>query len=122
MKAKINKVMSAKEAIAEYVHNGDELAIGNYTVGTCAALVYEVTRQHKKGLTVYSQSGIFDDCITISKTEEIMYPLVTSIPLQIFAYYSAIARGLDPDEPRNLAKSVTVKQEINKLPYIRVKR
>jgi len=52
--------MSAKEAIAEYVHNGDELAIGNYTVGTCAALVYEVTRQHKKGLTVYSQSGIFD--------------------------------------------------------------
>jgi glucosamine--fructose-6-phosphate aminotransferase (isomerizing) len=38
-----------------------------------------------------------------------MYPLVTTIPLQIFAYYSALARGLDPDKPRNLAKSVTVK-------------
>ena len=56
-----------------------------------------------------SQSMMFDDCIKISKTEEIMYPLVTTIPLQIFAYYSALARGLDPDKPRNLAKSVTVK-------------
>ena len=56
-----------------------------------------------------SEPVIFDDCIKISKVEEIMYPLVTTIPLQIFAYYSALARGLDPDKPRNLAKSVTVK-------------
>ena len=56
-----------------------------------------------------SQSMIFDECINISKTEEILYPLVTTIPLQIFAYYSALARGLDPDKPRNLAKSVTVR-------------
>jgi len=38
-----------------------------------------------------------------------MYPLVTTIPLQVLAYYSALARGLDPDKPRNLAKSVTVR-------------
>jgi glucosamine--fructose-6-phosphate aminotransferase (isomerizing) len=56
-----------------------------------------------------SESMIFDERIKISKTEEIMYPLVANIPLQIFAYYSALARGLDPDKPRNLAKSVTVK-------------
>ncbi len=56
-----------------------------------------------------SKSMIFDDHIKIPRTEEIMYPLVTTIPLQIFAYYSALARGLDPDKPRNLAKSVTVK-------------
>jgi glucosamine--fructose-6-phosphate aminotransferase (isomerizing) len=56
-----------------------------------------------------SKSMIFDEHIRISKTEEIMYPLVTTIPLQIFAYYSALARCLDPDKPRNLAKSVTVK-------------
>ena len=56
-----------------------------------------------------AEPEIFDDCIRISKVEEIMYPLVTTIPLQIFAYYSALARGLDPDKPRNLAKSVTVK-------------
>jgi len=35
--------------------------------------------------------------------------LVTTIPLQLLAYYSAIARGFNPDKPRNLAKSVTVK-------------
>jgi glucosamine--fructose-6-phosphate aminotransferase (isomerizing) len=56
-----------------------------------------------------SQSSMWDDHVKISETEEIMYPLVTVIPLQIFAYYSALARGFDPDKPRNLAKSVTVK-------------
>ena len=55
-----DKVMSAKEAISRFVHDGDQLIIGNYTVGSCAELVYEVIRQEKKGLTLYSQSGIFD--------------------------------------------------------------
>src|SRR5660398_2828 len=54
------KVMSAKEAIGKFVHDGDQLVIGNYTVGSCAELVYEVIRQGRKGLTLYSQSGIFD--------------------------------------------------------------
>jgi glutamine---fructose-6-phosphate transaminase (isomerizing) len=56
-----------------------------------------------------AQSMIFDDTIKISYCEEILYPLVTTIPLQLLAYYSAIARGINPDKPRNLAKSVTVK-------------
>ena len=56
-----------------------------------------------------AQSLIFDDSIKISYCEEILYPLVTTIPLQLLAYYSAIARGFNPDQPRNLAKSVTVK-------------
>jgi len=34
---------------------------------------------------------------------------VTVVPLQLLAYYSALARGRDPDKPRNLAKSVSVK-------------
>jgi glucosamine--fructose-6-phosphate aminotransferase (isomerizing) len=55
------------------------------------------------------QSGIFDDSINIPSCEEILYPLVATIPLQILAYYSAIERGFNPDKPRNLAKSVTVK-------------
>ncbi|HEU5161779.1 MAG TPA: CoA-transferase [Thermoanaerobaculia bacterium] len=54
------KVMTAREAIDRFVHDGDQLVIGNYTVGSCAELVYEVARQKKKGLTLYSQSGIFD--------------------------------------------------------------
>jgi len=36
-------------------------------------------------------------------------PLLILIPMQILAYYLALARGFDPDMPRNLAKSVTVK-------------
>ena len=54
------KVMSAKEAISKFVHDGDHLIIGNFTVSTCAELVYEVIRQGRKGLTLYSQSGMFD--------------------------------------------------------------
>ncbi len=52
---------------------------------------------------------IFDEWIRIPEVGEIFYPLVAIIPLQLFAYHSAINRGLDPDMPRNLAKSVTVK-------------
>jgi len=55
-----NKVMSAKDAIARYINDGDELIIGNYTVGTCTELVYEICRQGKKGFTIFSQSGILD--------------------------------------------------------------
>ena len=51
----------------------------------------------------------FDEWIEIPEVEEIFYPLVSIIPLQLFAYHSAVARTLDPDKPRNLAKSVTVK-------------
>ncbi|MFH1199650.1 MAG: glutamine--fructose-6-phosphate transaminase (isomerizing) [Candidatus Micrarchaeota archaeon] len=40
---------------------------------------------------------------------EALYPLLCIIPLQLFAYYSALERGKNPDRPRNLAKSVTVK-------------
>ncbi|MBU3916726.1 hypothetical protein KKA14_14440 [bacterium] len=54
------KVMTAKDAIREFVHDGDHLIIGNYTLGTCAELVLEIVRQKKKGFTLYSQSGIFD--------------------------------------------------------------
>jgi glucosamine--fructose-6-phosphate aminotransferase (isomerizing) len=51
----------------------------------------------------------FDDYIPISKVDEVLYPMITVVPLQQLAYYCAVARGLDPDKPRNLAKSVTVK-------------
>ena len=55
-----NKVMSAREAVSRFIHDGDELIIGNYTVGTCVELIFEICRQSKKGFTLYSQSGILD--------------------------------------------------------------
>ncbi len=46
--------------------------------------------------------------IEIPKTNKFLQPILSTIPLQLIAYEVAVARGLDPDKPRNLAKSVTV--------------
>jgi len=55
------------------------------------------------------ENSLYDYCIKIPSVEKLFYPLVEVIPLQMFAYYSALERGQNPDYPRNLAKSVTVK-------------
>lgn len=52
--------------------------------------------------------SIADDVLYIPKTHEMLTPILSVIPLQLFAYYVAIERGCDVDKPRNLAKSVTV--------------
>lgn len=49
-----------------------------------------------------------DHIIEVPETEEILSPLVTIVPLQLLAYHIAIMRGCNVDQPRNLAKSVTV--------------
>lgn len=53
-------------------------------------------------------ASIADDCIEIPKTIECLEPLITTIPLQLLAYHIAVCKGKDVDQPRNLAKSVTV--------------
>jgi glucosamine--fructose-6-phosphate aminotransferase (isomerizing) len=52
--------------------------------------------------------NVADDVIYLPKTLEPIYPILASVPLQLFAYHMAVARGCDVDKPRNLAKSVTV--------------
>ena len=52
---------------------------------------------------------IYDYWVQIPEVEEIFYPLVAVVPLQLLAYHMAVSLGNDPDKPRNLAKSVTVK-------------
>ena len=49
-----------------------------------------------------------DACIEIPETHELLSPILTIIPLQLFSYYVAVRRGCNVDQPRNLAKSVTV--------------
>ena len=51
---------------------------------------------------------LIDHSIKIPKTIEMLTPILTSIPLQLLAYHIAVKKGLDVDQPRNLAKSVTV--------------
>jgi glucosamine--fructose-6-phosphate aminotransferase (isomerizing) len=50
----------------------------------------------------------FDDLLPVPAVEELLSPILTVIPLQLLAYHIAALRGLDVDQPRNLAKSVTV--------------
>jgi glucosamine--fructose-6-phosphate aminotransferase (isomerizing) len=45
---------------------------------------------------------------TIPETIDLLTPILTIIPLQLFSYYVALRRGCNVDQPRNLAKSVTV--------------
>ena len=52
--------------------------------------------------------GVAGEVIVIPQTDELLAPILAAIPLQLFAYCMAVARGCDVDKPRNLAKSVTV--------------
>ncbi|MBN8833571.1 MAG: glutamine--fructose-6-phosphate aminotransferase [Niastella sp. SCN 39-18] len=49
-----------------------------------------------------------NDCFSIPPADELIAPLLSVIPLQLLSYYTGIAKGIDVDKPRNLAKSVTV--------------
>ncbi len=59
------------------------------------------------GITT-KHNDVFDVEVIVPKIEEFQ-PIINVIPLQLIAYYLAILRNLNPDKPRNLAKSVTVK-------------
>ncbi len=61
------------------------------------------------GVSTYGpESEMFDELFTIPKVSEWVSPLLTVVPLQLFSYHIAAHKGLDVDQPRNLAKSVTV--------------
>lgn len=66
---------------------------------TVIALVNEGDRETAKSV---------DYVLEIPKTHPMLTPILSVVPLQLFAYYAAKARGCDVDKPRNLAKSVTV--------------
>ena len=51
---------------------------------------------------------LFDELLPVPETSEWISPLLTVIPMQLLSYHIAAHRGLDVDQPRNLAKSVTV--------------
>lgn len=53
-------------------------------------------------------SKMADYCVWVPSTVECLTPLLSSIPLQLFAYFIAVNKGRNVDQPRNLAKSVTV--------------
>ena len=74
----------------------------------------EEVRARKSKIILVANEGDTDaselaaDVIYVPKTMELLEPLLNTIPLQLFAYHTAVALGRDVDRPRNLAKSVTV--------------
>ncbi len=75
--------------------------------------IHEVKARGAKVLLVtpfadFTNAHGVDKAIKLPEIEEIFAPIISIIPLQVFAYYVSRARGNDPDKPRNLAKSVTV--------------
>ena len=52
--------------------------------------------------------GLADYCLEIPDATEPFVPILSTIPLQLLSYYIAVQRGCNVDQPRNLAKSVTV--------------
>ena len=67
--------------------------------GQVIAIATEGDQQIKK---------VADHVIYVPRTSQLLSPIVCSIPLQLLAYYIAVKRGCDIDQPRNLAKTVTV--------------
>ena len=53
-------------------------------------------------------TGMADDVVAIPPADELVAPILSVIPMQLFAYFIGVHKGLDVDKPRNLAKSVTV--------------
>ncbi len=75
--------------------------------------IQEVKARKGKVIAVVNEgdttiANIADHVIEIPETEEILTPLLTVIPLQLLSYHMAVMRGCNVDQPRNLAKSVTV--------------
>lgn len=75
--------------------------------------IKEVTTRGAKVLLVVNDAFEVNESVAsyvlrIPSVNEVLIPLLAVIPLQLFAYYTAVLRGCDVDKPRNLAKSVTV--------------
>ncbi len=75
--------------------------------------IMEVKARKGKIIAIVSEgdeqvSGLADYCIEIPECDEMLVPLLATIPLQLLSYHIALMRGCNVDQPRNLAKSVTV--------------
>lgn len=73
----------------------------------------EIKARKGKVIAVVSEGDdaanqLADDLIVVPYADELIAPIINVIPMQLLAYYIGVAKGLDVDKPRNLAKSVTV--------------
>ncbi|MHB8596415.1 MAG: glutamine--fructose-6-phosphate transaminase (isomerizing) [Ktedonobacteraceae bacterium] len=90
-------------AIATSSHVYEKVVSNIQEVRARDAYVIAVATEGDKGIRQHA-----NDVLSVPATLELLSPLLAIIPLQLFAYHAAVARGCDVDQPRNLAKSVTV--------------
>ena len=89
-------------AISSEPHLYEKIGSNMVEVKARGATVLVITQDEK------SLEGKADEVFKIPECSSTLSSLLTVIPTQLFAYYCAVLRGIDPDKPRNLAKSVTV--------------
>jgi glucosamine--fructose-6-phosphate aminotransferase (isomerizing) len=75
--------------------------------------IQEVRARHGRTIVITTRdepalAGLMDHEIRIPETADLLAPILAAVPLQLLAYYIAVKRGANVDQPRNLAKSVTV--------------
>ncbi len=89
------------------------IATNSSTYEKVVSNIQEIKARKGKVIAIVTEgdeivSRLADYCIQIPNTEECLAPVLSVIPLQLLAYHIAVAKGKDVDQPRNLAKSVTV--------------
>ena len=90
------------------------LATRSRTLAKMVSNIQEVSSRDAPVIAVVTEGenpfddGFVRDVIEVPLTDELVSPLINVVPLQLFAYHVAVVRGCDVDQPRNLAKSVTV--------------
>lgn len=89
------------------------IALQSHTYEKVISNIQEVRARHARIIAIATEGDTAinthaDDVFFVPALDELLAPLVGVIPLQLLAYYTALARDCDIDQPRNLAKSVTV--------------
>ena len=89
------------------------LATQNVLYDKLMSNIQEVKARHGRVIAIVTEGdtrvkNLANACIEVPRTEECLEPLLSTIPLQLLAYHIAVCKGKDVDQPRNLAKSVTV--------------
>lgn len=89
--------------IAPFGELYDKLVSNVQEVKARKGRIYAITGEGSDAIAAVS-----DELIAIPSTDEALTPLLTTVPLQLLSYHVAVLRGCNVDQPRNLAKSVTV--------------
>jgi glucosamine--fructose-6-phosphate aminotransferase (isomerizing) len=102
-----------KHGTLALIERGTPVVVLNPEDSTYYEMLSNASEMKARGAKIIGISNksndVYDEFIQIPMVDDLFYPIVEVIPLQLLAYHMAVMRQRDPDYPRNLAKSVTVK-------------